>query len=98
MCPECGERETTHRNGDVFRCGACGFEGHSDLKASRVFLDRETGGEVGPMARPVRLEWDNHEWRPATTAPSLRRTSPKEDRTDRSTRREVGKVASGEPA
>ena len=97
-CPECGEREETHRNGDVFRCGSCGFEGHSDLKASRVFLDRETGGEVGPMARPVRLEWDNHEWRPATTAPFLRRTNPKEDRTDRSTHREVGKVASGGPA
>jgi len=94
-CPECGEREKTHRNGDVFRCGACGFEGHSDLKASRVFLDRETGIEVGPMARPVRLEWDNHEWRPATTAPPIRRTNPKEDRTDRSTRREVGNVASG---
>ncbi|CCQ36042.1 IS1341-type transposase ISNamo21 [Natronomonas moolapensis 8.8.11] len=93
-CPECGEREETHRNGDVFRCGACGFEGHADLKASRVFLDREAGGEVGPMARPVRLEWDNHEWRPATTAPPLRRANPKEDRTDRSTCREVGKVAS----
>jgi putative transposase len=97
-CPECAERKETNRNGDVFRCGACGFEGHSDLKASRVFLDRETGGEVGPMARPVRLEWDNHEWRSATPAPSVRRTNPKEDRTDRSTRREVGKVAAGEPA
>jgi len=97
-CPECGERETTHRNGDVFRCGACGFEGHADLKASRVFLDRETGGEGGPMARPVCLEWDNHQWRPATTAPPRQRTNPKEDRTDRSTRREVGSFASGESA
>ncbi|QKY21931.1 transposase (plasmid) [Halolamina sp. CBA1230] len=93
-CPECGEREETHRNGDVFRCTACGFEGHSDLKASRVFLDRETGSEGGPMARPVRFEWDNHEWRPATTAPPVRRANPKEERTDRSTHHEVGKVAS----
>jgi len=93
-CPECGECEETDRDGDVFRCGSCGFEGHADLKASRVFLNRETGGEVGPMARPVRLEWDNHEWRPTTTAPSLRRTNLKEERTYWSTRREVGKVAS----
>ncbi|MCG1002064.1 MULTISPECIES: IS200/IS605 family transposase [Halobacterium] len=97
-CPECGEQEKTYRNVDVFRCGACGFEGHADLKASRVFLDRETGGEGGSMARPVCLKWDNHEWRPATTAPPMRRTNIKEDRTDQSTRPKVGKIASGEAA
>jgi hypothetical protein len=63
--------------------------------ASRVFLDRETGGEVGPMARPVRLKWDNHEWRPATPAPLLRWTNNKEDHTDRSTRCERGTLPPG---
>jgi putative transposase len=93
-CPECSERKTTHRNGDVFRCGACGFEGHADLKASRVFLDRESECGGGPMAWPVRLEWDNHEWRPTTTAPPVRRTNTKEDRTDWSTHHWVGNLAS----
>ncbi|MDS0475689.1 transposase [Natrinema sp. 1APR25-10V2] len=92
-CPECSERDRTHRDGDYYRCDACGFEGHADLAASRVFLARETGDEGGPMARPVRLEWDNHEWRPTTTAPTFRRTNTKEDRTDRSTH-DVGNVAS----
>ena len=94
-CPECGERENTHRYEDSYRCNECGFEGHADLKASRVFLERETGTEVGPMARPVRLEWDNHDWWPTTTAPTVGRTKSKEERTDQSTHRQVGKVASG---
>jgi putative transposase len=36
-CPECGEREQTERNGDLFRC-PCGYGGHADLGASRTFL------------------------------------------------------------
>lgn len=92
-CPECGEREETTRNGDYFAC-SCGFEGHADLKASRVFLERETErSSVGPMARPVRLEWNNQEWRRIRTAPTFRRTNAKEERTNRSTRL-VGNVAS----
>jgi putative transposase len=96
-CPECGEREETERNGDVFRCG-CGFEGHADLKASKQFLERETGMEVRLMAQPVCLKWDNHDWRPTTTAPPVRRANTNEERTDRSTHRKVGKVASVESA
>ncbi|MFB1066342.1 RNA-guided endonuclease InsQ/TnpB family protein [Natrinema sp. H-ect4] len=94
-CPECSERDRTHRKGDYYRCNVCGFEGHADLAASRVFLARETGGDVGPMARPVCLEWDNHEWRPTRPAPTFRRTNTKEARTDQSTP-DVGKVASVE--
>ena len=92
-CPECGERQQTDRSGDVFRC-SCGYEGHADLGASRTFLEREAGSRVGPMARPVRLEWDNHNWRSTTDAPE--RSNPKEERTNRSTRK--GNVASVELA
>ncbi|WP_276255538.1 RNA-guided endonuclease InsQ/TnpB family protein [Halomontanus rarus] len=94
-CPECGEREETERNGDLFRC-VCGFEGHADLKASQLFLERETGMKVGLMAQPVCFEWDDHEWSERSYSPA--RASPKEDHTDRSTRRTVGKVASVESA
>jgi len=95
-CPECGERENTERNGDLFRC-VCGFEGHADLKASHLFLERETGTEVGLMAQPVCFEWDDHDWSERSYSPA--RASPKEDHTDRSTHRQmVGKVASVESA
>jgi len=43
------------------------------------------------MARPVRFEWDDHNW-----SESLRSHRPKEQRTDRST--SDGKLASGESA
>ncbi len=50
----------------------------------RLAQDRE--------ARAPCLEWNNHEWRPTTPAPTVRRTNTKEDRTDRRTPT-VGKVA-----
>lgn len=87
-CPECGEREKTRRNGDNFTCH-CGFEGHSDVKASRVLLQRETGGEVRPMARPVCLQWDNQEWRSVRDAS----VNTNKEHTNRSTR-SVGNLAS----
>ena len=93
-CPECGERDDTTRKKDAFQCGSCGFEGHADLKASRVFLERETGS-VGSMARPVRLDWDNHQWRPISSGSEVGRLSSVTDRTNRSTH-DVGNVALGE--
>jgi putative transposase len=89
-CPECGERDDTERDGDVFRC-LCGYEGHADLDASRTFLERQAGeSEVGSMARPVRLTWDDHNWSEIPYSPE--RVSPNEERTNRSTRK--GKLAS----
>jgi len=94
-CPECGKREETERAGDVFRC-VCGFEGHADLKASKQFLERETEMEVRLMAQPVCLKWDDHNWSERPHSPE--RESPNEERTDRSTHRKMGKVASVESA
>jgi putative transposase len=90
-CPVCGERDDTVRNGDVFRC-SCGYEGHADLGASRTFLQRHAGVnlEVGSMARPVRLTWDDHNWSELSRSPE--RASPNEERTNRSTG--DGKLAS----
>ena len=83
-CPVCGERDDTVRNGDVFRC-SCGYEGHADLGASRTFLERHASVnlEVGSMARPVRLTWDDHHWSELSRSPE--RASPNEERTNRST-------------
>ncbi|GGN24004.1 hypothetical protein GCM10009021_27070 [Halarchaeum nitratireducens] len=83
-CPVCGERDDTERDGDVFRC-SCGYEGHADLDASRTFLERQAGTnlEVGSMARPVRLKWDDHNWSELPSSPE--RASPNEERTNWST-------------
>jgi putative transposase len=81
-CPACGERDHTDRNGDVFGC-SCGYEGHADLDASRTFLERQVGEEVGSMARPVRLKWDDHNWSESPRSPE--RVSPNEERTNRNT-------------
>jgi putative transposase len=89
-CPVCGERDETERDGDVLRC-SCGYEGHADLDASQTFLERQAGeSEVGSMARPVRLKWDDHNWSEIPHSPE--RASPNEERTNQSTG--DGKLAS----
>jgi putative transposase len=83
-CVECGEQVETERHGDVFRC-SCGYAGHADLDASRIFFEQETDTELetGSMARPVRLTWDDHIWSELPYSPE--RASPNEERTNRST-------------
>jgi putative transposase len=88
-CPTCGEYENTERDGDVFWC-PCGYEGHADLGASWTFIEQQAGKEVGSMARPVRLKWDDHIWSESPCSPE--RARPNEERTNRSTRE--GKLAS----
>ena len=89
-CPACGEQDDTDRDGDVFRC-PCGHEAHADLCASRTFLEQQAGEiEVGSMARPVRLKWDDHNWSELPHSPE--RASLNEKRTNRSTG--DGKLAS----
>jgi putative transposase len=92
-CPQCGSTDRTTRHQDTLTC-QCGFEGHADLTASETFLKRHTEKAVRPMARPVRFEWDDHEWsgRPHP------HESPKEQRTDPSTVHRDRNVASEESA
>ena len=46
----------------VFVAKAGGIKDCADLAASETFL-RENGEQaVRPMARPVRFEWDDHDW------------------------------------
>ena len=90
-CPECGEREETIRHEDSLVC-PCGFEGHADLVASESFLRRQNV-EIRPMARPVYLKWNNHDWREHHSPPSLVETTANEEYTDQSTAF-GGKVAS----
>jgi len=89
-CPQCGSTERTTRHQDTLTC-PCGFEGHADLTASETFLRRQTEQAVRPMARPVRFEWDSHEW-----LESPRSHRSKEQRTDPSTVHRDGNVASGD--
>jgi len=92
-CPQCGSTDRTTRHQDTLTC-VCGFEGHADLTASETFLKRQLNGAVRPMARPVRFEWDDHEWSESPRSPA--RDSSKEQRTNRST--SDGKLASVETA
>ncbi|SDF97334.1 RNA-guided endonuclease InsQ/TnpB family protein [Halorientalis regularis] len=89
-CPQCGGIDRTTRHQDTLTC-PCGFEGHADLTASETFLKRHSEKTVRPMARPVRFEWDDHNW---SELPRSHR--PKEQRTDPSTVHHNGNVASGE--
>ena len=89
-CPQCGSTDRTTRHRDTLTC-PCGFDGHADLTASETFLRRQTEQAVRPMARPVRFEWDDHNW-----SESPRSHRPKEQRTDPSTVRRDGNVASGD--
>jgi putative transposase len=90
-CPQCGSTDRTTRHQDTLTC-PCGFEGHADLTASETFLRRHTEKAVRPMARPVRFEWDDHNW----SGESHPHESPKEQRTDPSTVHRDGNVVSGE--
>ncbi|HET7323743.1 MAG TPA: transposase [Halococcus sp.] len=60
-CPQCGSTDRTTRHKDTLTC-ECGFDGHADLVASETFLRRHSDNVPRPMARPVRFEWDNHDW------------------------------------
>ncbi|MBX0297443.1 transposase, partial [Halomicroarcula sp. F27] len=91
--PQCGSTDRTTRHQDTLAC-PCGFEGHADLTASETFLKRQTENAARPMARPVRFEWDDHDW----SGISHPHESPKEQRTDPSTAHHSGNVASGESA
>ena len=75
-CPQCGSTERTTRHRDTLMC-PCGFEGHADLTASETFLKRQTT-VPRPMARPVRLKWDDHHWSesPRSHRPNEERTNP----------------------
>jgi len=64
----------------------------SDWRTRReASRQRHTEKAVRPMARPVRFEWDDHNW-----SELPRSHSPKEQRTDPSTVHRDGNVASGE--
>ncbi|GAB7091521.1 hypothetical protein JCM18237_17920 [Halorubrum luteum] len=69
-------------------CPQCGSTDRTRRGASR---QRHTEQAVRPMARPVRFEWDDHEW-----SESPRSHRPKKQRTDPSTVHRDGNVASGE--
>jgi putative transposase len=77
-CPQCGSIDRTTRHRDTLTC-ECGFEGHADLVASETFLQRHAATKrFRPMARPVRYEWDSHEWleSPRSHRPKVARTNP----------------------
>ncbi|RLM32876.1 RNA-guided endonuclease TnpB family protein [Haloarcula sp. Atlit-120R] len=75
-CPNCDSTTETTRHKDTLTC-RCGFEGHADLTASETFLRGQTT-IARPMARPVCLTWDDHQWSesPHSLRPSEVHTNP----------------------
>jgi putative transposase len=74
-CPNCGSTEDTTRHSDTLTC-LCGFEGHADLTASETFLRRQTTA-TRSMARPVCLNWDDHNWSESSrSVPNEEHTNP----------------------
>jgi putative transposase len=74
-CPQCGSTDRTTRHQDTLTC-LCGFEGHADLTASETFLKRQTT-VPRPMARPVCLKWDDHNWSESPrSVPNEEHTNP----------------------
>jgi len=75
-CPNCGSTKDTTRHQDTLTC-RCGFEGHADLGASETFLRRHED-VARPMARPVCLKWDSHDWleSPRSPRPNEEHTNP----------------------
>jgi len=74
-CPNCGSTAETTRHRDTLTC-PCGFEGHADLVASETFLRRQTT-VTRPMARPVCLKWDDHNWSESPrSVPNEEHTNP----------------------
>ena len=104
QCPRCGEDKHVGRNGDVFQCGSCGFEGHSDVVGSENFLQQAVGDDIelaGSMARPA-VSRENTTERGHTNVPRLEWDDHRWRRRDRSTKEEPanqstreGNLASG---
>jgi len=86
--PECGSTDRTTRHQDTITC-PYGFEGHADLTASGRFRKRHIVKAVRPMTRPLRFEWDDHDWSGLSCFHRL-----KEQRIDPSTVHRDGNIAS----
>lgn len=81
-CPRCANHEATTRSGDWLHCASCGLEGHADVCASENFLGEQIDEHISrPMARPVRLTWNNHSWRCDQTSPHDEWINTSEERT-----------------
>ena len=61
----------------VFVQTSGGSKDCADITASETFLRENGEQEVRPMARPVRFEWDDHDW----SGKSYPHERPKEVRT-----------------
>ena len=74
-CPQCGSTDRTTWHQGTLTC-PCGFEGHADLTASETFRKRQTT-VPRPMARPVCLKWDDHNWSESPrSVPNEEHTNP----------------------
>lgn len=68
-CPACGVVDAASRQGDRFRCVACGHEDHADVNAAIVLLSRRNDGDAGrgghgavrpPVKRQLRVVRRGH--------------------------------------
>jgi len=53
QCPICNHTESGNRNGEVFKCQACGYTGNADINAALNILNRFLSGTYGAAYKPI---------------------------------------------
>ena len=53
QCPICNHTESGNRNGEVFKCQACGYTGNADINAALNILNRFLSGPYGAAYKPI---------------------------------------------
>jgi len=53
QCPICNHTESGNRNGEVFKCQACGYTGNADINAALNILNRFHSGPYGAAYKPI---------------------------------------------
>jgi IS605 OrfB family transposase len=53
QCPICNHTESGNRNGEIFKCQACGYTGNADINAALNILNRFLSGPYGAAYKPI---------------------------------------------
>jgi len=55
-CPVCNHASSRNRNGEVFKCQACGYTGNADINAALNIVQRFLTGKYGSCYKPESIQ------------------------------------------
>jgi len=55
-CPACNLADSRNRNGEVFKCQACGYTGNADVNAALNIVQRFLSGPYGAAYKPEKVQ------------------------------------------